>query len=224
MKKLLALLICLILSLCPVACAETPESTPDASLTLTLPDRTLTLEYDMDETYSYYDGAYVQPSFFVYDQNADGSETLYEVYLTFPDTVLAGSTVSPETCIQPGSEDSSILLFVTDDTQNVYSVASQANGVPYPAESDYTIHFTEVSVSGTVYTYIGAFEATMVALDENYDFISVYGDISGSFRFSMDLGKVTTPSPYIDEGEAEPQTTAPPAPTKLVTPPDAKRI
>jgi len=118
MNRFLAVLLCLVMLLCPAAYAETAEPETEAhapvgTMQLTIGSEQFTLEYDPSTEYSIYDGAYVQPSFFLYHPNADGSETLYEVYLSFPDDVMAGAVISPETCTQPGAEKSSILLFIT---------------------------------------------------------------------------------------------------------------
>lgn len=237
MKKSLVLLLCLMLVL-PVCGAESqspfrlfptptpdfdlPDETPPAfetpapaigetggSLRLSVLDKVLTLDFDDDPLYSMLDDGYIQASFYAYD----AEDTLYELYLLFPDNVSTGSVVDIQSSLSAGMLDCGIMLYVSGQTTELYAVAAQNESGAYPSDSDYAITFTEVSRSGSRLTFSGTAKATLVALDDLYNPLYPVENLTASFHFTMNAGETSTPS--FD--------TAPNLPS-LIAPPDAKKI
>jgi len=223
MKKMIAALLCALLCLAPAVCAESEVPAPstdapaDQCMELSIPGKTLTLDFDTDPMFSMYDGLYVQACFYAYDTD----DTLYEVYLLYPGDVTAGSDVTPESASALGMEDCAVMLYITAGSSERYAVAAQSYGSAYPEGSDYLIHFDSVNKSGSSVSYAGLMAATLVELDEYYNPLGTIGDVSAEFRFTIDFGSSPQPPDYSPNA---PETTIPPAPSKLVTPPDAQKI
>lgn len=267
MKKLLSALLCaLLIGSC--ACAETPvfpTPTPDVSaqpsaapenqsaaggMDFTFNQKSIRLDFDPDPEYSICKDGYVQASFYTTD--TDG--LLYELYVTFPQTVQSGETITPENSIEDTSIASGLVLFVSDDYgMDVCSAATQYLTGPYPEGSSYSINFSSVTANGSEYTFEGTLTGNLVEVDENFYATDTINECSGAFRFTMDLGSAeapnkdrsepapsatpipelpATPSPESDaspapESDATPapkQKRPPVAPAKLTTPADAKKI
>lgn len=229
MKKMIAALLCVLLCIVLTAHAEseipavpTPAPSTDTPVAgqcmeLTVLGKTLTLDFDTDPMYSMYDGLYVQACFYTYDTD----DTLYELYLLFPGNAASGDDVTPESASALGMEDCAVMLYITTDSAERYAVAAQAYGAAYPEGSSYLIHFDSVEQSGSSVSYSGLMAATLVELDEYYNPLGVIDDVTGAFRFTIDFGA----APQLpDYGQYTPETTIPPAPSKLVTPADARKI
>ena len=261
MKKLLSALLCAMLFGCccaaetPVFPSPTPEisAEPEASPTPEIPSdaggmdftyngQTLRLDFDPDPEYSICRDGYIQASFYV--EEADGM--LYELYVTFPQSVQSGGTLTPESCVQSGDIASGLMLFVSDEAGNdVCSAATQYLTGPYPEGSSYSIRFDKVTSEGTVYTFEGTMTGKLAEVDERFYATSTINECSGTFRFTMDLGSASSekertapdakdeaPSgedglPDAPESEATPQPEQqrpPTPPAQLTTPADAKKI
>lgn len=260
MKKLLTALLCAaLLAGCAFAEAPsaegTPQPSPEASaapevrtadaggMDASLNGESLRLEFDPDPMYSLCRDGYVQASFYVYGAN----NALYELYMTFPQDVQPGETLTPENVVLSGDIGTGLMLFVSDDDSDVCSAASQYMTGPYPEGSGYTLSFSEVTVGGTAYTFAGTIDANLVEVDQYYNATSTVNRLSGSFRFTMDLGSAasgapgTRPTPEATQppaGEqpkadeapkaeptAEPEPQRPPTPpAQLITPPNAQKI
>ena len=241
MKKILAALLCALLSLTPVVQAEstnpfslfpTPapsadvpeESAPPAfgmpapsmqeggSMSLTVRGETLTLDFDSDPLYSMLDDGYIQASFYA----LDAMNALYELYLIFPAEVAAGSMVTPTGCIADGMLDSGVILYITEPTSSLYANASQDEYGIYPEDSAYVISFDEVTRAGSSCTFSGSVEATLIALDTSYNPLHPVENLSATFQFTMDLSGASTPNSDGDESI--------PHLPGLITPPDAQKI
>ena len=237
MKKILAALLCELLCLTPVVQAEstnpfslfpTPSPEPDnapptfempaptapkgGSMRLSVLGQTLTLDFDDDPMYSMLDGGYIQASFYGYD----ASDVLYELYLLFPDDVSSGSVVTPESSTARGLLDDGIILYVTSDASELYAIAAQDEYGVYPEETAYAITFDEVTRNGSACTFSGSVEATLMALDDNYNALYPVDDLTATFQFTMELESAPVP----DFGGHD---SAPRLPG-LVTPPDAQKI
>ncbi len=96
------------------------------------------------------------------------------------------------------------------DGSGSLAVASQASGMPYPEGSSYSIYFGEAE-HRSARTFSGAFDATLVALDDAFNATSVTETVSGAFSFTMDFDSLAT-----DDGGLPS--------SGLVTPPDAQKI
>ena len=146
----------------------------------------------------------MQASFYAYGER----DELYELYLVFPEGVQSGTTVSDPA----DGENTAIFLYVTEvDGSGSLAVASQASGMPYPEGSSYSIYFGEVVQTGSARTFSGAFDATLVALDDAFNATSATETVSGAFSFTMDFDSLAT-----DDGGLPS--------SGLVTPPDAQKI
>ena len=177
---------------------------------------TVVLDFDPDPAFSIHENGYIQASFYGY--SADDS--LYELYMIYPDTVTAGDVVSSESSAAQGDPNPCIMLYITDRTDETYAVAAQDELGVYPEESHYSIQFSEVTVAGSFCTFAGTLEATLVALDDNYNSLYSMEGIAADFRFTMELGDSSggfSPTP------SQPEADLPRLPG-LVTPPDAQKI
>lgn len=266
MKKLLSALLCVILIGCcafaeapvfptpsPEVSAETtpaPSAAPESKLAaggnmdFTVNGKTLQLDFDPDPEYSICRDGYVQASFYVED--TDG--LLYELYVTFPKSVQSGDAVTPDSCMKNGDIGSGLMLFVSDDAgMDVCSAATQYLTGPYPAGSSYGISFTSVIADGSLCTFEGTMNGSLVEVDERFYATSTVNECSGIFSFTMDLGSAelpkkdraapdsdATPTPVVPElPESTPESEATPEPKKqrpptppaqLTTPSDARKI
>jgi len=260
MKKLLSALLCAILiGFCaaaeaPVFPTPSPEVSaettpaPDAhsagGMDFTLNGKNLRLDFDPDPEYSICRDGYIQASFYVED--SDG--LLYELYVTFPQSVQSGDTVTPDSCVKSGDIGSGLMLFISDDADmDVCSAATQYLAGPYPEGSSYSISFTGVMAVGSLYTFDGVMDGNLVEVDERFYATSTVNECSGTFSFTMDLtaaklpdkesstpepDKVPSPDPSQNPGSTpeseatpEPEKKRPPTPpAQLNTPSDARKI
>ena len=211
MKRIIALLICALLALLPALAEELPEnpfgafpydsyegSEPrentgsDQSITLEVRGESVRLAFDPSPQYSSIRDGMVLASYYAYSDTS----TLYELYLSFPETARPGMVITPQyEALTNG--DASVTLIVSDPSQEQYYFASLANGTVYPTGSDFTISID--SINGG--TYAGAFSATLIALD------MASGDVADtliipetSFQFTLggeNGGDFTSPAPTV---------------------------
>ena len=183
---------------------EMPAPAAGGTLVLARGDDEIALAFDPDPEFSFSSQGYVQASFYAYGER----DELYELYLVFPEGVQSGTMVSDPA----DGENTAIFFYVTEvDGSGSLAVASQASGMPYPEGSSYSIYFGEVVQTGSARTFSGAFDATLVALDDAFNATSVTETVSGAFSFTMDFDSLAT-----DDGGLPS--------SGLVTPPDAQKI
>jgi len=208
-RKLTALLCALLIGCGAMAEAPAPSPTPEiaetiqtaGSMSVTFNDEALTLDFDPDPMYSICRDGYVQSSFYAYGEG----DLLYELYMTFPQSVLPGETVTPESSLKQADLFSGLYLYVSTTESETCSAATQFLTGAYPEGSSYSIAFSDISSNGSVSTFTGTVEAKMIELDANYNPTSKINDFSASFTFSMDLGSETAqPEPRLPESSAEP--------------------
>lgn len=215
MKKKLIALLCA-LSLLGCARAETaplPTPAPEAAtepaaqtaaegqMTITLDGAPMTLEFDPDPMFSVCRDGYIQASFFAYDE----SDLLYELYMTFPQNVQPGGSVTAESSLAGGYIASGLMLYISSSASETCAGATQYLTGPYPTGSSYEIRFDEVTADGTKHTFSGSAEAKLVQIDENYNPTSVVNDFSAEFRFTMNIGSA------LPEASAAPEASLPPS-------------
>lgn len=238
MKKMLSALLCVMLiGFC--AFAESPilptpapssaaqEQTAADGMDLTINGETLRLNFDPDPKYSICKDGYVQASF--YAETADG--LLYELYLTFPQAVKSGETVTPDSCIQSGDLGSGLMLFVSDDAgMDVCSAATQTLAGTYPEGSSYAVRFTSAAANDSVYTFEGDLEASLVEVDERFYATSTINTCSAAFRFTMDVsaaaqseGNSVAPESSETPAPSQPGTSESPNSTPKVDPTPAPK-
>lgn len=212
MKRKLTALLCAMLIGCG-ALAESPAPTPTpepkiadsvqagGSMSVTLNGEAITLQFDPDPLYSICRDGYVQASFYAYAE----SDLLYELYLTFPQDVRSGETVTPESNLLQADIFSGLYLYVSTSSSETCSAATQYLTGAYPEGSSYAISFNEVSASESVVSFAGMVEAKLVQLDQNYNPTSALDDFSAAFSFSMDLDSESIQKePRQPEASAEP--------------------
>lgn len=211
-RKLIALLCALLLTACAIAESVPPAPAPESSaaaqsggsISFTLNDTQLTLDFDPDPQFSVCRDGYIQSSFYAYGEG----DLLYELYVTFPQDIRPGETITPESCMLSADMFSGVYLYISDETTDVCSAATQYLTGAYPQGSGYSITFTTASAEGTAASFAGTLEANLVEVDANFLPTGKINALSGSFSFSMDLGGSAVPP---DEGRAAPEATQPPA-------------
>ncbi len=212
MKRKLTALLCVMLLGCSAmaeASAPTPTPAPDiseaiqssGSMSVTLNGETMTMEFDPNPLYSICRDGYVQASFFAYGAN----DLLYELYLTFPQDVQSGQTISPESSLMQVDILSGLYLYTSTSSSEICSAATQYLTGAYPEGSSYSISFSSVSSEGTVSFFEGTIDAKLIQMDQNYNPTSTIDEFSASFSFSMDLGTADAqPEPRQPEASEEP--------------------
>ena len=207
MKKIIAMLICAVLAILPTLalCEESfdnpfgidpgefPEvSQPPAdsgeSITLTIDGETVRLVYDASPQYSTVQDGVIQVSFYAYGSD---NNTLYELYLSLPETVRPGMVITPEYAAMT-NEESSVVLIVSQGSQEVYYFASLMDGSVYPTGSDFSITIDSITDADGGARYAGTLSASLVALD------MASGDVTATLNipetpFSFTLGGVHAP-------------------------------
>ncbi len=210
-RKLTALLCVMLLGCSAMAEAPAPAPTPvpeiseaiqsSGSMSVTLNGETMTMEFDPDPLYSICRDGYVQASFFAYGAN----DLLYELYLTFPQDVQSGQTISPESSLMQMDILSGLYLYISTSSSEICSAATQYLTGAYPEGSSYSISFGSVSSEGTVSFFEGTIDAKLIQMDQNYNPTSTIDEFSASFSFSMDLGTAgAQPEPRQPEASKEP--------------------
>lgn len=215
MKRTVAIVLCaLLMALAAMALAEAPlddlfhnlpiepgNSAPprgdvEASdgITLTVNGETVQLAYDASPQYSSIQGGLVQASYYAY--GADG-KTLYEMYLTFPETARAGMVITPEYAAMT-NEESSMVLIVSRDSIETYYFSSLLDGSVYPAGSSFSIAIDSVGDEGGMVSYAGTLSANLIALDMASGEVAATLEIPATpFSFTIS-GQLSSPLP--DDG------------------------
>ena len=222
MKKIVAMLLCALLAaLGTAAPAESPidglfdilpgepgsETPPRGDgesaegIALQVDGESVFLTYDASPQYSSIQGGLVQASY--YAHGSDG-QTLYEMYITFPETARAGMVITPEYAAMT-NEESSVVLIVSRDSVEKYYFSSLLDGSVYPKGSGFTIAIDSVSPEGDRISYAGTLSATLIALD------MASGDVTDTleipdtaFRFTIS-GQLSAPLPDAPKPTGEPE-------------------
>jgi hypothetical protein len=216
MKRTVAIVLCaLLMALAAMALAEAPlddlfhnlpiepgNSAPprgdvEASdgITLTVNGETVQLAYDASPQYSSIQGGLVQASYYAY--GADG-KTLYELYLTFPETARAGMVITPEYAAMT-NEESSMVLIVSRDSIETYYFSSLLDGSVYPAGSSFSIAIDSVGDEGGMVSYAGTLSANLIALDMASGEVAATLEIPATpFSFTIS-GQLSSPLPDAPE-------------------------
>lgn len=235
MKKRLAILLC-VLFLLSWTHAETFSPTsahtmlsdahPRAAsvengLSLRFRDETILLDFDSDPYYSYVENGTVCASFYV-----ETTDSLYELYLLFPETVISGQTITPSSMMQAEQYDSGIVLSHISDDEDLYCLAGQDEYGAYPDASDYSIHFESITLHENTVDYVGTFECTLVPIDEYFSILPGSYECSGTFSFTFDVSQSASPvlPDFGDEAEDPSSTPSLPTAPGLVTPSNAQKI
>jgi len=212
MKKTIAIVLCaLLMALGAMALAEAPfgglfdnlpgepgsdipprgNSEASDDITLTVDGETVQLAFDASPQYSSIQGGLVQASYFAY--SADG-KTLYELYLTFPETARAGMVITPEYAAMT-NEESSVVLIVSRDSLETYYFSSLMDGSVYPSGSGFTIAIDSVGDEGGMVSYAGTLSANLIALDMASGDVAATLEIpSTPFSFTVS-GQLSSPLP-----------------------------
>ena len=221
MKRTVAIVLCaLLMALGAMALAESPfgglfdnlpgepgSDTPprgdvDASdgITIAVDGETVRLAYDASPQYSSIQGGLVQASYYAY--GADG-KTLYELYITFPETARAGMVITPEYAAMT-NEESSVVLIVSKDGLETYYFSSLLDGSVYPTGSGFSIAIDSIGDEGGMLSYAGTLSANLIALDMVSGEVAANLDIPATpFSFTVS-GQLSAPLP--DDGpRATPQ-------------------
>ena len=224
MKKIFALLICFVFASACAFASELPQfpfeipgennhmpaapSDVSEAVRVNVHGQTLTLGFDPSKDFSYIENGLVQASFYAY--GPDG-KYLYELYMTYPETVTAGSVFTQDLAVQAGLEACSVVMLIsTGSTEDLY-VAAQYNGSPYPQGTSYTIRFDSVSETSGGRLYAGSVSASMVGEDISGAPISEKLIIADApFSFTLPTG--TAPVNPSDSASPVPHNTPSPAP------------
>lgn len=252
MKKKLTALLCAMLIGCGAlaeSAVPTPTPAPEASeeaqtggsMSVTLNGEALTLNFDPDPQYSICRDGYIQASFYAYGEG----DLLYELYLTFPQDVLSGETLTPDNRMLAADVYSGVYLYVSTASTDVCSAATQYLTGAYPEGSSYALTFDSVAQNGSVSSFAGTLSAKLVEFDQSYTPTGTVNDFSATFGFSMDLsGGSALPEPRQPEASEAPSSPdaapedespyplpegaykqyPPTPPSQLVTPANAQRI
>ena len=140
---------------------EEPAEGAANTIRIDLNGRNLNMDFDASPDYSMVENGMVQASFFTY---TDDPEVLYELYLTFPDGVQAGMSITPDYAISNAS-DCSVVLIVSDTSNEHYYFSGQIGDAIYPEDTHYDIRFDSVTPSEYGDIYTGTLSATLVAVD-----------------------------------------------------------
>lgn len=216
MKRTVAIVLCaLLMALAAMALAEAPldglfdnlpiepgnSAPPRGSvesadgITLTVNGETVQLAYDASPQYSSIQGGLVQASYYAY--GADG-KTLYELYLTFPETARAGMVITPEYAAMT-NEESSMVLIVSRDSIETYYFSSLLDGSVYPAGSSFSIAIDSVGDKGGMVSYAGTLSANLIALDMASGEVAATLEIPATpFSFTIS-GQLSSPLPDAPE-------------------------
>ena len=151
------------------------------------------LAYDASPQYSSIQGGLVQASYYAY--GADG-KTLYELYITFPETARAGMVITPEYAAMT-NEESSVVLIVSKDSLETYYFSSLLDGSVYPKGSGFTIAIDSVGDEDGMVSYAGTLSASLIALDMVSGEVAATLDIpSTPFSFTVS-GQLSSPCPTL---------------------------
>ena len=222
MKRVIALLACLLIAAAPVAPAESmpgfefidpfedrePEPTPlpqptaeGQDIQIEIDGQRVSLGFDDNPDYSSVQDGMVQASFYSY---GDDKVTLYELYMIFPESAQAGMIITPDYAALIGAE-CSVALIVSDNSGETYYYSGLLNGAVYPEGSTFSISI-ESADGGS---FAGQLSGTLVALDP------ATGTVADTLRLTDAPFRFTMPA------DAE-QRHADPLPTAL--PKDMRKV
>ena len=180
------------------------------SVYVNLPGLSILLDFDPTPEFSYTNNGVIQASFYAYGPDGDH---LYEMYMIFPETVSSGSVFTPESALQAGLLECSVVMLISTQTTEDLYVAGQYANEHYPAGTNYTIRFDSVADTAGGKLFSGTLSATMQGEDINNAPISEMLTITDApFSFTMPSN---TPSGNYSQ---TPVPGATPAPTPTVRP------
>jgi hypothetical protein len=137
----------------------------------------------------------VQASYYSY--GADG-KTLYELYITFPETARAGMVITPEYAAMT-NEESSVVLIVSKDGLETYYFSSLLDGSVYPTGSGFSIAIDSIGDEGGMVSYAGTLSANLIALDMASGEVAATLEIPATpFSFTIS-GQLSSPLPDAPE-------------------------
>lgn len=216
MKKIIFMIICLALILnFPGALASqfpdfpfeipgeedrTEPSSVSEAIQIHVNGQTQMLNFDPSAEFSYARNGLVQASFYAYSPEG---KYLYEVYMTFPETVSSGTVFTTDNALQAGLEDCCIAFLISTQTTEDYYLAAQHGQDAYPEGTSYAIRFDSVSSTSSGTVYSGALTATMVGMDINNVPIAqkfIFSEAPFSFTLPSGMignlpGEIPMPSP-----------------------------
>lgn len=212
MKKIFATLLVIALLLSSALAEGAVPAASGGTFTLTVRGETVALNYDSDPEYSNIVNGSIQASF--YSETEKG--TMYELYMLFPDTVKSGDVVTTQSSIAAGQNDPGVMIFITDDAQEIYAAAFQFSSGAYPTGSSYEIRFDSVAPAGNTCAYKGSVTSTLVVMDKLYN--PQYPlEITGTFDFTFDMNSTYAPQKPAPS-EAAPGSETTPAPEAMPAP------
>ena len=211
MKKLISLLLALLLAVLPALAEapELPEATPQPepfsgdyaprdggseqeTMTVQVNGETVQLIYDNSPMYSSVQGGLVQASYYAY--GADG-DTMYLMYIIFPETAGAGMVITPEYAAITG-EECSVVFIVSTSQREQYYFSSVAEGLVYPTDSSFSIAIDSVEGGAAGTTYAGKLSARLVCLEMSNDGAAATLSIpETAFRFTIAGGQAPVMEP-----------------------------
>ncbi len=167
-----------------------PEATPApsasanaGSIRITIAGEPLTLSFDPSPAYSSVQDHLVQAAFYTYG-SATGN--LYELFLSFPDSVRAGDAITPEYAMKSAIDSSIVLLISTAEKDTFYVASQQSTTGPYPETSSYTMRFDAVTPGDDSTTYAGSITANLVSYSQKTGKIDETVHIEdAAFSFTM---------------------------------------
>lgn len=159
------------------------ESKGSGSMKLNIGGEALELKFDASPSYSSIEGHLLQAAFYTY-----GADTgnLYEMFLSFSDSVKAGDSLTPEIAMKTET-NTALILVISTATEDTYYVASQqSTSGPYPATSNYTLSFDSVTDNGDTITFVGTFTADLVSYSPKTGQIDKTMHVEGAtFEFTI---------------------------------------
>lgn len=186
MKKLLALLLCALLLMPAALAADSRAQDNSEGIEIVLFGERIFLDFDSSPEYTTVEDGMITASFYTYGPD---EASLYELYLSFPETVQAGDVISPSYAIQNDAPDCSVsLIYSTEETEQYY-IAGQLGEIVYPDGSDYAIRFDDVARGDTGIVFSGVLNAVLVLVDLNS---GLSGDVvkleDAHFTFTLSTG------------------------------------
>lgn len=122
------------------------------------------LDFDPTPQFSYIKDGLVQSSFYAFGPEG---KYLYELYLIFPETVIAGSVFTQDLALQGNLEEAGVVLLISSDNMEDLYAAGQYGNAIYPEGTSYTIRFDNVSDTSAGKLFSGTVSATLSGEDKN---------------------------------------------------------
>ena len=204
MKKIIAIALALCLACVPGLAEASREG-----IMLEVEGGSVTLNFDSSAEYSSVVSGSAVASFYTY---TDGGNRLYELTMTFPETVRAGDVVDTQFALT--NPNCSVAAIFSTKDEAVYYFSGVIDSAVYPRESSFAITFDAVSDSENGRVYMGRLSAHLVGMD-------MFGgpeterkllDIADApFSFTMPARNRRTPENTPQPGTDVPGDTTPPA-------------